>query len=286
MSDTLVTDVSVSSRPITESPLTERQWVRRGELLEAARRVFERDGYHAATVSSIVQLAGLSQGAFYLYFGDKKAVFAALQEEMATLLRRRIYWATRDESDPARRLEAGLNAYFEFYDEYRNWLRRVTVDGLGIDERFQARQVQARKDRRTQRHIPVRSDRRVLDVEDRRWRGDRIPRRGAEPEHDVDRVDRRLDEYRHRQAQPGAGLHAAKAQGQGRYGAGHEAAGTVGVVTDPRWVGRSYETKPFAVTEQSIRDYMAAVGDLAEDGELIAPPTYAMVYGFDAYWQL
>src|SRR5437660_4370385 len=141
MSGTLMTDVSVSSRPITESPLTERQWVRRGELLEAARRVFERDGYHAATVSSIVQLAGLSQGAFYLYFADKKAVFAALQEEMATLLRRRIYWATRDEADPSRRLEAGLRAYFEFYDEYRAWNHRLTIEGLGIDESFEARQV-------------------------------------------------------------------------------------------------------------------------------------------------
>ena len=86
-----MTDVSVSTRGTTEVPLTQRQWVRRGELLEAARRVFERDGYHAATVSAIVQAAGLSQGAFYLYFVDKKAVFAALQDEMATLLRRRIY---------------------------------------------------------------------------------------------------------------------------------------------------------------------------------------------------
>ena len=57
-------------------------------------------------------------------------------------------------------------------------------------------------------------------------------------------------------------------------------------MTDARWVGRSYETPPYQVTEQSIRDYMAAVGDVREDGELIAPPTYAMVYGFDAYWQL
>ena len=57
-------------------------------------------------------------------------------------------------------------------------------------------------------------------------------------------------------------------------------------MNDPRWVGRSYETAPFEVTEKSIRDYMAAVGDLRDDGELIAPPTYAMVYGFDAYWQL
>ncbi|HEY4845726.1 MAG TPA: MaoC family dehydratase N-terminal domain-containing protein [Candidatus Dormibacteraeota bacterium] len=57
-------------------------------------------------------------------------------------------------------------------------------------------------------------------------------------------------------------------------------------MTDPRWVGRSYQTAPFEVTEQSIRNYMAAVGDQAATGELVAPPTYAMVYGFDAYWQL
>ena len=98
--------MSVSGRAVTEAPLTERQWVRRGELLQAARQVFERDGYHGATVSAIVQLAGLSQGAFYLYFADKKGIFAALQEEMATLLRRRIYWATRDERDARRRLVA------------------------------------------------------------------------------------------------------------------------------------------------------------------------------------
>jgi AcrR family transcriptional regulator len=114
--------------------------VRRGELLEAARRVFERDGYHGTTVSAIVQAAGLSQGAFYLYFADKKGIFAALQEEMATLLRRRIYWVTRDESDPRRRLEAGLRAYFEFYDEYPAYNRRLTIEGLGIDESFEARQ--------------------------------------------------------------------------------------------------------------------------------------------------
>jgi hypothetical protein len=57
-------------------------------------------------------------------------------------------------------------------------------------------------------------------------------------------------------------------------------------MTDQRRVGRTYETAPFEVTEASIRAYMAAVGDLAEGKDLVAPPTYAMVYGFDAYWQL
>ena len=63
-------------------------------------------------------------------------------EEMATFLRRRIYWATRDERDPAQRLEVGLKAYFEFYDEYRAWNRRLALEGLGIDESFEARQAQ------------------------------------------------------------------------------------------------------------------------------------------------
>jgi len=137
-----VTDVSVSSKTASGSPLTERQWVRRGELLEAARQVFERDGYHGTTVSAVVQAAGLSQGAFYLYFADKKGIFAALQDEMATLLRRRIYWVTRDEPDARRRLEAGLRAYFEFYAEYPAYNRRLTIEGLGIDESFEARQTE------------------------------------------------------------------------------------------------------------------------------------------------
>jgi AcrR family transcriptional regulator len=139
----ILTDVSVSSRPVTDQlPTTERQWIRRAELLEAARRVFERDGYHAATVSDIVRAAGLSQGAFYLYFPDKKAIFAALQEEMATLLRRRIYWATREHREPGLKILGGLTAYFEFYAEYRDWNRRLEVEGLGIDPDFEARQQQ------------------------------------------------------------------------------------------------------------------------------------------------
>lgn len=57
-------------------------------------------------------------------------------------------------------------------------------------------------------------------------------------------------------------------------------------MTDQRLTGRTYETQPFEVTEASIRAYMDAVGDGASGALLEAPPTYAMVYGYDAYWQL
>ena len=56
-------------------------------------------------------------------------------------------------------------------------------------------------------------------------------------------------------------------------------------MTDERLVGRRYEAKPFEVTEASIRAYREAVGDVVHD-TVEAPPTYAMVYDYDAYWQL
>jgi hypothetical protein len=58
------------------------------------------------------------------------------------------------------------------------------------------------------------------------------------------------------------------------------------VVTDPRFIGRSYESAPFEVSAESIRAYMRATGDDREEADLVAPPTYAMVYGFDVYMQL
>ena len=57
-------------------------------------------------------------------------------------------------------------------------------------------------------------------------------------------------------------------------------------MSDPRFVGRTYETAPFTVTQDSIRDYMEATGDLRQESGGVAPPTYAAVYAYDAFGQL
>ncbi len=54
---------------------------RRQSLLAAARRVFHRKGYEAATVSEIVAEAGVAQGTFYLYFPSKRAAVVELAEQ-------------------------------------------------------------------------------------------------------------------------------------------------------------------------------------------------------------
>jgi AcrR family transcriptional regulator len=52
----------------------------RERLLLAARRVFARRGYHAASVDEIAEEAGFSSGALYSNFEGKEDLFVALME--------------------------------------------------------------------------------------------------------------------------------------------------------------------------------------------------------------
>jgi AcrR family transcriptional regulator len=45
--------------------------------------VFAKRGYHEATIDDIVAEAGVARGTFYLYFEDKRAVFAELIERFS-----------------------------------------------------------------------------------------------------------------------------------------------------------------------------------------------------------
>lgn len=55
---------------------------RRFELLQAARDVFATKGYHDAKVDDIVAAAKVAKGTFYLYFRDKRSVFAELVDSL------------------------------------------------------------------------------------------------------------------------------------------------------------------------------------------------------------
>lgn len=53
---------------------------RRQALLEAAARVFVRQGFHRTLVSDIAREAQVGQGTFYRHFPDKTAVFVAVMD--------------------------------------------------------------------------------------------------------------------------------------------------------------------------------------------------------------
>jgi len=55
---------------------------RRNDLLNAARDVFARKGYHEARVEDIVAAAHVAKGTFYNYFPDKRSVFVELVDNL------------------------------------------------------------------------------------------------------------------------------------------------------------------------------------------------------------
>jgi AcrR family transcriptional regulator len=60
--------------------LEQTEATRRG-LLDAARAVFTKRGYHAATLDAVAEEAGFTKGAVYSRFESKADVFLALLEE-------------------------------------------------------------------------------------------------------------------------------------------------------------------------------------------------------------
>jgi AcrR family transcriptional regulator len=56
---------------------------RRQQILDAARRCFVRDGFHATSMQRVIAEAGLSVGAVYRYFPAKSDLIAGIAEQMA-----------------------------------------------------------------------------------------------------------------------------------------------------------------------------------------------------------
>lgn len=56
--------------------------VRRWEIIQAAERLFEQEGYTKTSVESIIKKAGIAKGTFYHYFNAKKDVLEALVERI------------------------------------------------------------------------------------------------------------------------------------------------------------------------------------------------------------
>jgi AcrR family transcriptional regulator len=73
--------VSRSGRKSASEGKQDRALSTRRDLMNAARRIFARDGFEMARLEDIAAAAGKTRGAFYANFRDKEDVFFALFEE-------------------------------------------------------------------------------------------------------------------------------------------------------------------------------------------------------------
>ena len=91
----------------------ERSETMRLQLIEAARRLFVEKGYAETATPEIAATAGVTRGALYHHFEDKKALFHAVVEHEARKLAEEIGTAAAPASDPKSAILAGTRAYFD-----------------------------------------------------------------------------------------------------------------------------------------------------------------------------
>jgi AcrR family transcriptional regulator len=96
---------------------------RRGEILEAAKRLFTEEGFANATMRRIAAEVGVSPTALYLHFADKEAILQAIADDYFSELLVKLHATQALEGPPLTRLRHGLRAYVDFglerIDEYR-----------------------------------------------------------------------------------------------------------------------------------------------------------------------
>jgi AcrR family transcriptional regulator len=84
-------------------------------LVDAAKVVFERDGFLMARISDIAKEAGTSHGSFYHYFDSKEQILreVAAKQEVSLLSAQSLHDHTS--TDPVERIRRGNRAYLEAY---------------------------------------------------------------------------------------------------------------------------------------------------------------------------
>lgn len=119
-------------------PTTKKGHKTRQAILQAARKVFARDGYVDARMSDIAAAAGLSTGGLYRYFLSKEAVFEALIADLHEALYEASGRTTHDfATDPYQALYDANLGYLTVYYAHRDVMRAFR-EAAAVDARFRA----------------------------------------------------------------------------------------------------------------------------------------------------
>ncbi len=110
---------------------SETMQANRTRLVSTARKHFARDGYSAASMDEITADAGLTRGALYSSFGDKRGLLAAVVDQIDTEMAVRAREKAADIEDGWQRLLTEASAYIEMALE-PEVQRIVLLDGPAV----------------------------------------------------------------------------------------------------------------------------------------------------------
>jgi len=108
---------------------------RRAQVLDTAREIFARQGYHRTSVSDIVQGAGIARGTFYLYFENKRAIFEELLDGLIGMLEEQLV-RIDPAGDVVAQLRINVVKIIDLFLDNRELTRILVHEAVGLDAEF------------------------------------------------------------------------------------------------------------------------------------------------------
>lgn len=112
----------------------------RARILSAALAEFSEKGFHASTIDSIAERAGIAKGTVYRYFKTKEALFTALKEDTMSGF---VELARRDlsrEDDVLKIIEQVIRIYLGFFEKNSAFFKVIIQEhkdfGTEFSEKF------------------------------------------------------------------------------------------------------------------------------------------------------
>jgi AcrR family transcriptional regulator len=102
---------------------------RRAQILDVAKDVFSRRGYHLANVADICKAARIGRGTLYQYFENKRAVLVAIMEDLAARVGRVL-----DERPALAGVPGWRRAPVELIVDFCEKRLRELLDAVFVDE--------------------------------------------------------------------------------------------------------------------------------------------------------
>ncbi|MFM7200200.1 MAG: TetR/AcrR family transcriptional regulator [Myxococcota bacterium] len=116
---------------------------KRESILDAAIRVFARQGFHQSRVADIAREAGVADGTIYIYFKHKEDILIAIFEEKMALVLQKLRAELADVLDPAERLRTFISYHLTQVMQNRELSEILQVE-LRLSNKFMKEYVPVR----------------------------------------------------------------------------------------------------------------------------------------------
>lgn len=103
---------------------------RRAQLLDVARQVFGRNGFHGVSMEEVARQAGVTKPILYDHFPSKEALYLALLDEDAAALEQSVRSALGASTGNRQKIADSFVAYFNFVDEHAEGFKLMMQEAL------------------------------------------------------------------------------------------------------------------------------------------------------------